>query len=74
MSYISFKVRNTNSDQMIVVNDNLDTSKNPIFNEFLNKDETSDLIYCAKNSDGEGRISINGTNKDVTRIGETIDW
>jgi len=79
MPTLIFQIRNSNDDQIFVVDDLLDPTKNPIFNGPINHGDLSPEISCWQGGNGRGQINIKGSispsyNKDVYEDTKVLDY
>jgi hypothetical protein len=78
MPHLTFRVENTNDDQVITVLDKKNGNAE-IFKEPLNHNEVSHDIQCWQGSDGKGRVEISGSVSvavlyDVRENGEVLRY
>jgi hypothetical protein len=79
MAYFNFTFENTQNDQTFVVEDQKDTSKNPIFAGPVNHGDFSPPIACWTSADGKGRVAIQGSSGvkklyDIRSDGDSVRY
>lgn len=79
MPTLYFQFSNTGADQVFIVNDLLDSTRNPIFNGPVNHGDNSPSIECWQGGNGRGQVNIKGSigpsqNRDIYDNNEIVDY